>query len=350
MKVLSGAVLALLALPAIALALIAALITGVGADSAAAASTTLRGVPPEFEPWILKAVAECKDNPELTPALMAAQLQQESGFSTSRKTVSYASARGPAQFVDGTWATYRNDADGNGRADPFDVGDAVTAQGRYMCSLLTDAKASGIGGDVRRLALAGYNAGWGAVLRFHGVPPKSWSGGQTYWYVTNIMNMMKDFEGAPRLSVGGSGAGSQALRRAAARIGTPYAYGGGGPGGPSRGYCEGGNGFTDGRCTASTTSGFDCSSLVQYAYWPHTQLPRTAAAQYQATSHRPVTRGELRPGDLLFWAHRDGSIYHVGLYAGDGRVLHAPRTGRQVEVVPLDSAMPTGDYRGATRA
>ncbi|MFB7058980.1 lytic transglycosylase domain-containing protein [Streptomyces vinaceus] len=196
----------------------------------------MRGVPPEFEPWLLRAVAECKDHPELTPALMAAQLQQESGFNTSRSTVSYASARGPAQFVDGTWAKYRNDADGNRRADPFDVGDAVTAQGRYMCSLPGDAKDSGIKDDVRRLAHAGYNAGWGAVLHYGGVPPESFSDSQTYRYVINIMRMMKDFEGAPLLNVGGSGAGSQALRRAAARIGTPYAYGGGGPAGPGRGF------------------------------------------------------------------------------------------------------------------
>ncbi|MFI8341908.1 C40 family peptidase [Streptomyces sp. NPDC085639] len=125
-----------------------------------------------------------------------------------------------------------------------------------------------------------------------------------------------------------------ALRRAAAQIGTPYAYGGGGPGGPGRGFCDDGNGFLRGRCTASSTVGFDCSSLVQYAYWPLTQLPR----------------GELRPGNLLFWARRNGFIYHVGLYAGDGRVLHAPRTGRNVEVAPLDSATPATDYRGATRA
>ncbi|MFD4926716.1 NlpC/P60 family protein [Streptomyces goshikiensis] len=56
----------------------------------------------------------------------------------------------------------------------------------------------------------------------------------------------------------------------------------------------------------------------------HTQLPRTAAAQYETTAHRPVSRGELLPGDRPFWAHRNVSIYHVGLYAGSGRVLHAP--------------------------
>ncbi|MGW6692022.1 C40 family peptidase [Streptomyces sp. NPDC054961] len=115
------------------------------------------------------------------------------------------------------------------------------------------------------------------------------------------MKMMQNYEGAPLLNVGGSGVGSQALRRAAARIGTPYAYGGGSPAGPGRGFCDDGNGYVRGRCADSSTVGFDCSSLVQCAYWPHTQLPRTAAAQYEATAHRPVSRGELRPGDLLFW-------------------------------------------------
>ncbi|MEU9236084.1 NlpC/P60 family protein [Streptomyces subrutilus] len=66
------------------------------------------------------------------------------------------------------------------------------------------------------------------------------------------------------------------------------------------------------------------SSLVQYAYWPHTQLPHTAAAQHQATAHRPGARGELRPGDLLFRARRNGFIYHAGLYAG--RRPGPPRT------------------------
>lgn len=89
---------------------------------------------------------------------------------------------------------------------------------------------------------------------------------------------------------------------------------------------------------------------MQYAYWPSTRLPRTAAAQYAATSHRPIARDQLRPGDLLFWSRRGGDIYHVGLYAGDGQVLHAPRTGRNVEVQSLTEAMPARDFLGATRA
>ncbi|MFJ5552512.1 NlpC/P60 family protein [Streptomyces sp. NPDC093225] len=349
MKAATGCLLGVLALPVVALIVVAGLLTAAGADAVGGEGGGMRGVPPEFEPWIRRAVDEC-DHPELTPALMAAQLFQESGFRTGRDTVSPAAAKGPAQFVHATWLTWGRDADGKHGADPFDVADAVMAQGRYMCSLLGDAKASGYRDDVRRLALAGYNAGWGAVARYRGVPPKEFAGGETYRYVKAIMDSIDAFEGPATLSVTGRGAGAEALRRAAARVGTPYAWGGGGPRGPSRGFCDGHNGYLRGRCTASTTEGFDCSSLVQYAYWPTTHLPRTAAAQYAATSHHPIARSQLHPGDLLFWAHPGGGIYHVGLYAGDGHVLHAPRTGRNIEVTALTDAMPTGDYLGATRA
>ncbi|MGW4359383.1 C40 family peptidase [Streptomyces californicus] len=328
-----------------------------GALSSALADTTddqgggVQGVPPEYEPWIRRAAAACQ-HPELTPALLAAQIQQESGFRA--QAGSHAGAQGPAQFVPGTWATWGRDADGNGRADPHDIGDAVTAQGRLMCSLIGQAKTSGLRDDPRRLALAGYNAGWGAVQRFGGVPPVTFAGGETYHYVRIIMASMKRFEAARdggaggALSVRGSGRGPEALRRAGRYIGTPYSYGGGTPDGPGTGFCDQGNGYANGRCVASSTVGYDCSSLVQYGYWPSVRLPRTAAAQFSATADRPVARARLKPGDLVFWSNGSG-IYHVGIYAGDGRVLHAPRTGRVVTVEPLDSAMPPGDYHGATR-
>ncbi|MGY1548223.1 C40 family peptidase [Streptomyces sp. MN6] len=310
----------------------------------------LRGVPAEFRTWILKASEECQQ-PELTPALLAAQLYQESKFKTSRaEATSTAGAQGPAQFMPGTWATWGRDDDGNGVASPWDIGDAVMAQGRYMCSLLGEARNSGLPGDIRALALAGYNAGWGRVIEFSGVPPKSFARGETYNYVQIILSTMSRFEGPGLLTVSGSGTGADALRKAATRMGTPYAYGGGGPSGPSTGFCDGTNGYLNGRCAASSTVGFDCSSLVQYAYWPKVKLPRTAEAQYGATSDRPVSRANLKPGDLLFWAHGgSGYIYHVAMYAGDGNVLHAPRTGKHVEIAPLTSAMPQGDYLGATR-
>ncbi|MFJ3914350.1 C40 family peptidase [Streptomyces vinaceus] len=359
MKWLVGIVLAVVGVVLAGVGLIVMLL--IDSDANATENTDggggLRGVPAEFRPWILKADEACK-HPEMTPALLASQLWHEAKFSTKRdaSAISDKGAQGPAQFIDGTWATWGRDYDKNGEVSRWDIGDAVMSQGALMCSLLGDAKSSGYGGDPRALALAGYNAGWGAVQEFRGVPPIWWSRrkgeteGETYGYVRVILADIPRFEGPGLIEVSGSGTGADALRRAAARAGTPYSWGGGGPGGPSTGFCDGLNGYLNGQCSASSTVGFDCSSLVQYAYWPTTKLPRVAAAQYGETSHRAVARDQLKPGDLLFWSKGgSGSIYHVAIYAGDGNVLHAPRTGRVVELQPLTSAMPADDYFGATR-
>ena len=316
-----------------------------GADGTAGpgGQSGLKGVPADFQPWIVLASQQCKQ-PELTPGLLAAQLNQESHFSTSRTEVSSAGAEGPAQFTPGTWATWGRDVDGGG-ADPFDIGDAVMAQGRMMCSLIGQAKSSGIGGDVRALALAGYNAGWGAVVAAHGVPPYP----QTQHYVKVILATIKDFEGGPTKQFTGAGAGPDAVRRAATELGVPYSWGGGTPTGPSTGFCSGSNGYLHGTCVAATTVGWDCSSLTQYAYWPAFHLPRTASEQYDSTSRSPVGQADLQLGDLMFWSHGgDTGIYHVALYAGNGQILEAPHTGETVKLAPV-SSMPATDYYGATR-
>jgi len=87
----------------------------------------------------------------------------------------------------------------------------------------------------------------------------------------------------------------------------------------------------------SATVGFDCASLVQYAYHQGTgkTLPRVADAQTAALSHVPPG-SKLRAGDLLFFHSPDdptGSYHHVGIYDGQGGMVHAPRTGKTVEVV-----------------
>lgn len=78
---------------------------------------------------------------------------------------------------------------------------------------------------------------------------------------------------------------------------------------------------------------FDCSGLTTYAYRTvRVNLPRTANAQYRAA--HPVSRAAARPGDLVFWL-RGGRAYHVGVYAGAGRVWHAPKPGDRVRLATI---------------
>lgn len=127
----------------------------------------------------------------------------------------------------------------------------------------------------------------------------------------------KDLAGryAEMLREGGHGA----VQRALSQRGVPYSWGGGGPDGPSRGFGRGAN-----------TVGFDCSSLMQYAWWPWSQLPRVTYNQINAG--RAVSRSEAIPGDLFF-----PSLGHVTMYTGNGRMVHAPRTGDVVRTAPAYS-------------
>ncbi|MGB7964146.1 MAG: transglycosylase SLT domain-containing protein, partial [Propionicimonas sp.] len=122
-------------------------------------------VPDEYAGAIQLAAADC---PGLPAAVLAAQLAAESGFNP--RAVSPAGAEGIAQFMPDTWDTWGRDADGDGTANPFDPLDAIAAQGALMCHLLRSAADTGWG-DPIDLALAGYNAGWGAVTRHRGIPP-----------------------------------------------------------------------------------------------------------------------------------------------------------------------------------
>lgn len=79
---------------------------------------------------------------------------------------------------------------------------------------------------------------------------------------------------------------------------------------------------------------WDCSGLTMGA-WEKAgvQLPHYSVAQYEQVKH--ISADELRPGDLIFWAENSndpGTIFHVAMYLGGGRMVHAPRTGKPVKL------------------
>jgi cell wall-associated NlpC family hydrolase len=112
-----------------------------------------------------------------------------------------------------------------------------------------------------------------------------------------------------------------AVRYALDAVGTPYRWGG-----------------------ESPSSGFDCSGLVRWAYGRvGVDLPHSSYALY-GEGHR-VREGNMEPGDILFFE----GLGHVGLYLGSGRMVHAPQTGRNVEIVRLGSTNYGSRLMGARR-
>jgi cell wall-associated NlpC family hydrolase len=94
----------------------------------------------------------------------------------------------------------------------------------------------------------------------------------------------------------------------------------------------------------SPESGFDCSGLVRWAYLRFgVDLPHSSYALFD--EGRRVARGHMEPGDVLFFE----GLGHVGLYLGEGRMVHAPETGREVEVVALARSSYGGRLVGARR-
>ncbi|MFJ2190426.1 NlpC/P60 family protein [Kitasatospora sp. NPDC087861] len=102
----------------------------------------------------------------------------------------------------------------------------------------------------------------------------------------------------------GSSRGAAALSIAASKLGTPYARGGTGP------------------------SSFDCSGLMVWAFnQVDVSLPRTSQEQANAGTRIGTDLSQAQPGDLLIFF---GDAHHVGIYAGNGQVLHAPKPGASV--------------------
>lgn len=100
----------------------------------------------------------------------------------------------------------------------------------------------------------------------------------------------------------------------------------------------------------SVATGFDCSGFMQHIFRRAMgiNLPRTSAEQ--ARMGFPVSRSELQPGDMVFFRTLGGSrISHVGLYIGNDRFIHAPRTGKNIEITSLSHKYWSSKYAFARR-
>ncbi|WP_273634145.1 lytic transglycosylase domain-containing protein, partial [Streptomyces muensis] len=155
--------------------------------------------------------------PAINPALLAAQLYQESGWDPD--VVSHADARGIAQFIPSTWATHGVDGDGDGDRDIWDPNDAIPSAASYDCELAKYVK--DVPGDTTNNMLAAYNAGAYRVIKAGGVPAIT----ETRNYVTRIRSLEKSFA-APTTRVAPSEQAAGAIYYAQKKLGTPYLWGG----------------------------------------------------------------------------------------------------------------------------
>jgi cell wall-associated NlpC family hydrolase len=95
--------------------------------------------------------------------------------------------------------------------------------------------------------------------------------------------------------------------------------------------------------------GFDCSGLVAYAAEKSLGLKLPRRAREQAQQGISVDREELRRGDLVFFNTLGSRFSHVGIYLGDHKFVHAPRTGASIRVDSMDVAYWRKRYNGARR-
>jgi cell wall-associated NlpC family hydrolase len=112
--------------------------------------------------------------------------------------------------------------------------------------------------------------------------------------------------------------GGKAARKACSLIGKPYVFGSDGP------------------------DTYDCSGLTKEA-WATVGVTLDHYTKDQWNEGKPVSRGDLQPGDLVFFF--PGSLHHVAIYIGGGEVVHAPHTGDHVRMAVMDKVGPIAGFR-----
>lgn len=147
-------------------------------------------------------------------------------------------------------------------------------------------------------------------------------GGATAWISADYVSLRSEDVEASR---NGSIAGQRVVEMARRYLGTPYVYGG------------------------SSPSGFDCSGFTSFVYRQlGYSINRTADAQL--ANGVAVSKDQLRPGDLVMFKRAGSStVHHVGIYAGNGQMIHSPNTGSVVRYDSITSGYYNNCYYAARR-
>ena len=106
-------------------------------------------------------------------------------------------------------------------------------------------------------------------------------------------------------------------------------------------YKRGGN--------SAETGGFDCSGFVRAIYEQTLGLVLPRRADQQAAATEVIDRKDLQPGDLVFFNTMRRAFSHVGIYVGNGKFIHAPRTGAEVRVEDMGVSYWRSRFSGARR-
>ncbi len=96
-------------------------------------------------------------------------------------------------------------------------------------------------------------------------------------------------------------------------------------------------------------TGFDCSGFVRAMYNQTIGLVLPRRAVEQAAATEPVARADLKPGDLVFFNTMRRAFSHVGIYVGEGKFIHSPRTGSQVRVEDMNGSYWQRRFDGGRR-
>lgn len=301
----AAATVVLLAVVAGAAGGLAASLTGAGAGGARPSTLALADIPPDYLVLYQAAAATC---PGLDWSVLAAVGDVESDHGRLdapgvRSGHNEKGAQGPMQFLAATFAAvvgrHPPPPGGASPPSPYDPHDAVFAAAAYLC----DSGARGA----------------------RDLPAALWTYNHSDAYVADVLTRAARYRAAATAAGPASDTAARAVDFARAQLGQPYVWGGDG----------------------AAEGGFDCSGLTRAAYAAAgIAIPRTADAQYRAGPL--VAAGHpLQAGDLVFYGDPGARIHHVGVYIGQGRMIHAPDVGQTVRVSPYRWA--GDDFAGASR-